>query len=83
MHFPRAEFTRAEMNQAARQADLAIFTVGHTSLEGNEMPPKDVLMLIQALTMPTKLHAVSAALSPHLASRCVIPVDLMPCPWDS
>jgi hypothetical protein len=51
---------------------VAIFSVGHTSLEGSEMPPHDLLVLIQALTMPTKLQEASAALSPHLTPRCAL-----------
>lgn len=58
------------MNGAVRQAALALFTIGHTALEGAVMPADDVLLLVQALTMPTKLHEVSAALSPHITPRC-------------
>ena len=53
-----------------RQAAVAIFTIGHTALEGGEMPPEDTLTLIQALTAPDKLQQVSAALSPHITPRC-------------
>ena len=58
------------MNGAVRQASVALFAAGHTALEGAVMPPEPVLVLIQALTMPTKLHEVSAALSPHITPRC-------------
>ena len=63
-----AEFAPAETQKSVRQAAVALFTIGHTALESGDMPPQDVLGLVQALTMPAKLQEVSA-LSPHLTPR--------------
>ena len=58
------------MNASVRGACVAIFTIGHAALETAALPPPAVLSLVQALTVPTKLAALSSTLSPKLTPRC-------------
>lgn len=65
-----AGHTAEDMNGAVRSACVAIFACGHAALETATVPPPPVLSLVQALTVPTKLAALSSTLSPKLTPRC-------------